>query len=134
MSETANTYQDVEQRILDSVLKSDIAARLAAVPLDDRPELTALLGSIVKVLFYEERSQGEWLVVGLRGYVGKEEYSNEPRTVWERGFSPPIPSIAKVKDACGSTEVFTVSVDGVGYKFSKADGVYLGCTQSASTA
>ena len=65
-------------------------------------------------------------MVALRGYAGKEEDSNEPRTVCERTFSPPLPSIAKVRDACGYTEVFTISIDNVDYKFSKVGGSYLG--------
>ena len=125
---------NVEHIIMNSVVKSDITARLAEVPLDDKLELLTLLGGAIKVMFHEERFNGEWLLVALTGYVGKEECSGGLRTIWKREFLTPLPPIAKVRDADGFTEDFTISIDNMVYKFSKVGAVYLGCAPAPSTA
>lgn len=132
MFTAAQDQGDIERIIRSSVLESTIAARLAAVPLDDRPQLLATLGGAVKVVFYEQRFNGEWLTEALVGRVGRDEFSNEPRVLWRREFPTPLPPVAKVRDAVGCAEVFKISINGTDYKFSKAEGVYLGCTPAPS--
>ena len=134
MYTTSHDQSSIEQIILSSVLKSNIAARLAEVPPDDKPELLAILGRAIRVMFDEESFKSEWLIVAITGYAGKKEHSNRLRTIWKREFPTPLPPTTKVRDAYGCTEVFKLSIGSMNYNFNKADGVYIGRTSTPSTA
>ena len=90
------------------------------------------MGQVIKPLYHKVRAGESWLVPnlwllkGIAGYVGRDEYLDEPRILWEREFSEPLPLHNSEEEYTENHTTFGFVLNGKRHLFNKSNGEYLG--------